>query len=70
MAYHDLSECTLTPDERREEGLRIAQMLDRESSHFEMREREREFVDMILCGCPVSVKQLFWLRDLKALYIE
>ena len=72
MAYHDLSECSLSPDERRAEGLKIAQMLDSASEKREiaMNIKEFDFVAMVLSGPPVSVKQLFWLRDIKAKYLE
>jgi len=72
VSYHDLSECTLSPDERRAEGLKIAQILDSASEKHEiaMNIKEFDFVAMILSGPPVSIKQLFWLRDIKERYLD
>lgn len=72
MSYHDLSSCTLNDDERRAEADRILGMLteldeDVDGVHFS--EKEEDFLEHIGSG-PVSVKQLFWLRDLKAKYLE
>ena len=65
MAYHDLSEHTLTPAERIEEAGRIVEML---ASHMdELTDKERSFVEGIESSC--SVKQLFWLRDIKDKYL-
>ncbi len=67
MSYHDLSECTLTADERRAEANRITNMLA--DSMDQMQSNERDFMERIWDDrCPVSVKQLFWLRDLKDKY--
>jgi hypothetical protein len=69
MSYHDLSECTLNADERREEANRILANFedapgkdDPDSDDFT--EVEREFIERMKKGGPVSVKQLFWLRDM------
>jgi hypothetical protein len=68
MGYHDLSECTLTADERRAEASRICAMLDDEIAFMQI--HEGKFVEQISDdGVPVSVKQLFWLRDLKDKYL-
>lgn len=67
MAYHDLSTCTLNEDERRAEADRIIEMLDPlDESRFT--ERELDFFRHIGVGA-VSVKQLFWLRDIKDKYL-
>ena len=58
MSYHDLSECTLTADERQAEAMRIADMLT--NSLSKMSQKEREFV--LLMGSAhvnVSTKQIF-----------
>lgn len=68
MAYHDLSECTLNDEERREEASRILQFIQEELDDDEdnfLTERQTEFIGEMLLGGPVSVKQLFWLRDIK-----
>lgn len=65
MSYHDLSECTLDDNERRAEATRICMMLvdvTGKSQH------EHEFIQKISRPGPVSVKQLFWLRDLLGKY--
>jgi negative regulator of genetic competence, sporulation and motility len=61
MSYHDLSECTLTATERLEEASRIIEMLS--SLMDECSEKERRFIEGLESSC--SVKQLFWLRDIK-----
>jgi hypothetical protein len=67
MSYHDLSECTLTADERQAEAMRIADML---TDMSKMSQKEREFV--LLMGSAhvvVSTKQIFWMRDLRDKYL-
>ena len=64
MSYHDLSECTLTPAERLEEAGKIINMLTAEKvTYFKLSLKERSFIDSLQSAC--SVKQLFWLRDIK-----
>lgn len=65
MAYHDLSECTLTPAERVEEAGRIIEILQR--VYHQLSEKEQSFIEGL--ESSVSVKQLFWLRDIKDKYI-
>lgn len=68
MGYHDLSECTLTADERSAEASRIAGML--EGYWTQMNDVERGFLSRMSDLTPqVSVKQLFWLRDIKDKYL-
>jgi Trp operon repressor len=62
MSYHDLSECTLTDDERRAEATRICIMIVDVNGKTQ---REVDFIRQISQSGPVSVKQLFWLRDIK-----
>jgi len=61
MTYHDFSECTLSPAERLEEATRIVAML--EDYDDELKPNERSMIEGLERG--VSVKQLFWLRDIK-----
>ena len=65
MSYHDLSECTLTPAERLEEASRIIGML--EEVYEQLSDKEQSFVESLQSSC--SVKQLFWLRDIKDKYL-
>jgi hypothetical protein len=68
MSYHDLSDSTLTADERRAEATRIIEVIG-DQMIKEMRSHEAKFVrQMEDEDVPVSVKQLFWLRDLKDKY--
>jgi|GEM_PF-6730530 hypothetical protein len=62
MSYHDLSECTLSPQERLEEAVRIMDMLENSS---ELRDNERGMMDNVVKYQTCSVKQLFWFRDIK-----
>ena len=61
MSYHDLSECTLTNDERVAEKDKIINSLLNESR---LTDNERRFILDISTSDFVSVKQLFWLRDI------
>lgn len=62
MAYHDLSECSLSPAERLEEACRIVSIL---ADHTDMLSKvETSFIEGLESSC--SVKQLFWLRDILA----
>ena len=63
MSYHDLSESTLTADERVEEAQKIVSRLIG-SCVDELSPKEREFVAQMENAAWVSVKQLFWLRDI------
>jgi hypothetical protein len=64
MSYHDLSECTLSPAERLEEAGRIVNMLiETDDTYYKLSLRERDFIAGLQFSC--SVKQLFWLRDIK-----
>jgi hypothetical protein len=66
MGYSDLSECTLTQDERVAEKDRIvSRLLPIEEG---MTLKEREFVDRMKNYNWVSVKQLFYLRDINGKY--
>jgi len=66
MSYHDLSKCTLTPDERVAEAERIIGML--EGYESELRSNEKSMMEQVEATGDCSVKQLFWLRDLKDKY--
>lgn len=65
MSYHDLSECTLTPAERVEEAGRIIEMI--QSVYNQLSDKEQGFIESLQSSC--SVKQLFWLRDIKDKYL-
>lgn len=69
MSYHSLSECTLTPDERLSEASRIFQVLAEAQALEKLTAREREFFSSLIISDHVTVKQLFWLRDIKDKYL-
>jgi hypothetical protein len=66
MGYNDLSESTLTQDERVAEKDRIVSRLT--GIQDEMTSNEREFVTKMESYNCVSIKQLFWLRDISGTY--
>lgn len=66
MGYNDLSECTLTQDERVAEKDRIVSRMG--EIRAEMTRNESDFVTRIANASFVSVKQLFWLRDINDKY--
>jgi hypothetical protein len=64
MPYHSLSECTLTAAERLEEAGRIVNMIESQASAYDkLTAKEQNFIESLKSSC--SVKQLFWLRDIK-----
>lgn len=64
MAYNDLSECTVSNEERLAEKDRIVERLNRE----DLTPKESEFITKMMTANYISVKQLFWLRDINAKY--
>jgi hypothetical protein len=68
MSYHDLSQSTLSPEEMRAEAQRICARIAARVE--DMTERERVFVvaHYLHPARSVSVKELFWLRDLNERY--
>jgi hypothetical protein len=67
MSYNDLSQSTLTPHERRLEASKIVDRI--QDCLDQMTPSERKFVESMGCDfAPVSVKQLFYLRDLNEKY--
>lgn len=67
MAYHNLSECTLSDAERRAEADKLVEIL--KDSLDQMEVHEKEFVGRIRQkNAFVTVRQLFWLRDLRDKY--
>jgi hypothetical protein len=63
MSYHDLSECTLSLSERIQEALRLIKIIKDYTD--KLTDKEREFVSKMCTTQQISVKQLFWLRDIK-----
>lgn len=66
MPYHPLGESTLNANEREDEKNRIVYRLQYKLD--EMAKNERDFVERIMDENDVSVKQLFWLRDINDKY--
>jgi len=69
MSYHDLSECTLTPQERFHEKNEILKILGILLLDKEVPENELKFLQSMAHAANVSVKQLFYLRDIKEKYL-
>lgn len=67
MSYHSLSECSLNNEERCEEAYRIVNMISHLSDS--MTKAEQDFLALMGHANYVSVKQLFWLRDIKDKYL-
>ena len=66
MTYHSLSECTLTDYERWEEKNRIVQRIEHNMENAT--DKERDFIAQMSFARTVSVKQLFYLRDIAEKY--
>lgn len=66
MGYHDLSQSTLTNDERVAEAKQICRMLQNRMK--DATDNERKFVGDMSFATSVSVKQIFFLRDILAKY--
>ena len=70
MTYHPLSNDTGgTPEERRAEADRILKMLE-DVDALAFTTKEDNFIGQMREDGPVSPKQLFWLRDIKAKYVD
>jgi hypothetical protein len=71
MSYHNLSECTLTADERIKEAHDLAEMIMSYTEPDNLTENERNIVVTFYkeLSKTCSVKQLFWLRDIKDKYL-
>jgi hypothetical protein len=65
MSYHDLSECTLSDSERSAEADKIIAMLDADNVVMKLSDKEYDFISKQRNSVYCSVKQLFWLRDIK-----
>ena len=65
MSYHDLSECTLSDSERLAEADKIVAMLDAASVVMRLSDKEYDLISKQRNSVYCSVKQLFWLRDIK-----
>ena len=63
MSYNNLSESSLTAVERQLEALKIIELLA--DYQDELRSNEMDMIARVSSGTPVSVKMLFWLRDIK-----
>jgi len=69
MTYHDLSECTLTSNERYIEAEEIISMLEAEKDIDDFNENEQNMINNVQHYQACSIKQLFWLRDIKDKYL-
>jgi hypothetical protein len=71
MSYHDLSECTLTEEERLKEAHDLADMITNFTDPDDLTESECNIVVTFYkqLSETCSVKQLFWLRDIKDKYL-
>ena len=70
MSYHDLSDSGMTPEAMRDEATRICSMILPAVGDYTMKQKELKFVmDISDRRKPVTVKQLFWLRDLLGKYL-
>jgi hypothetical protein len=63
MSYNDLTELTLTADERLAEAGRILRIFESDSID-NFRPNEQKFLEQMHDAAFVSQKQLLWLRDL------
>lgn len=66
MSYNDLSESSLSADERRAEADRLTVIIG--NIQDQLTKTELDFVKRCRDGFPISVKQLFWLRDINSKY--
>jgi len=63
MGYNDLTELTLTADERLAEAGRILRIIESDSLD-NFRPNEQKFLEQMHDATFVSQKQLLWMRDL------
>jgi hypothetical protein len=65
MGYNNLTELTLTADERLAEAGRILRIIESDAVD-QFPQRQQEFIEQMSSASFVSVKQLLYLRDLLA----
>jgi hypothetical protein len=70
MGYHSLSDSGGDEDSRRVEASRILELMTDLHVLGQLNAKERNFVDKMAQGFPVTPGQLFWLRDLKTKICE
>ena len=71
MGYNKLSDSGMTDDERRNEATRITKIIRNSGETARMTDKEAGFVtEMLDENRAVSTAQLFWLRDIKAKYVD
>jgi hypothetical protein len=71
MTYHDLStDSGSTSLERKEEAKRIIDIITDCVDISSMTTKESDFISDMIDATEVSVKQLFWLRDIKSKYVD
>jgi hypothetical protein len=69
VTYHDLSECTLDGNERFHEKNEIMKIIiAAKIDPHRFSESEFNFILRMHHAARVSVKELFWLRDIKEKY--
>jgi len=69
VTYHNLSECTLNEHERFVEKNEIIKIITAAKiDPHKFSENEFNFLLRMLHAARVSVKELFWLRDIKEKY--
>lgn len=64
MGYNNLTELTLTADERLAEAGRILRIIEPDADNFP--KNQQVFIEQMSSASFVSVKQLLYLRDLLA----
>jgi hypothetical protein len=65
MGYNNLTELSLTADERLAEAGRILRIIESDSVD-QFPQRQQEFIEQMSSASFVSVKQLLYLRDILA----
>jgi len=71
MAFHSLStDSGGTDEDRRKEATRIVIMFQDFDAIPKLNAKERKFMDDMAQGFPVTVPQLFYMRELKTKYID
>lgn len=71
MSYNVLNDQSGgSAEDRRNEADRILDMFRETHVLGALAKHERDFIDQVSRGFPISVNQLFWLRDLKTRCLE
>jgi hypothetical protein len=70
MTFHSLSDSGMSGEDMRQEAWRIIEIFKDCKALGRLSRDERNFMDKMAQGFPVTTGQLFYMRELKTKYVE